>query len=317
MKNRYAVAPSGKDRFSTLRQKIYNQRQLLLLCVPAIIVIGIFSYGPIYGVLIAFKDYKASLGVTASPWEDPLFKNFILFFKNPKSLELLKNTVVLGVTTMLFSFPAPIIFAMLLNELKNGIFKKTVQTISYIPHFITVVVVVGMIYNFSSIDGIFNVIGGWFGAEPKALTNGSEHFLLLYVGSALWQGVGYSSIIYLSAIAGVDPTLYDVANIDGANRWHKMKIITWPTIRPTTVILLIMNMGNVLGADFQKVILMQNDTNRSAVDVISSYVYREGILGARFEYTTAVNLFLSVISFVLVFAANKVTQKIDSENSLW
>ena len=179
------------------------------------------------------------------------------------------------------------------------------------------VVVVGMLNEFASKDGLFNMITGLFGAEPVVFTNGPDYFLPMYIGSSLWQGVGYGSIIYLSALSNVDPTLYDVASIDGANRWQKCWNIAWPTIRPTTTILLIMQAGNVFAADFQKVLLMQNDTNRAAVDVIQSYVYREGILGARFEYTTAVNLFLSVISFIVVFAANQVTRVLDRDNSLW
>ena len=319
MRSKSAAAIQPKRPFSWKRfgRKVYNQRYLLLLCIPAILIVGIFHYGSIYGITIAFKNYKPRLGIGGSPWLDPWYKNIQMFFQNTASWTLLKNTFVLGFTNMLFNFPAPIIFALLLNELRNGPFKRTVQTISYIPHFITIVVVVGILNNFGAKDGLFNMIGGLFGMEPIVFTNGPDYFLPMYVGSSLWQGVGYGSIIYLSALSNVDPTLYDVASIDGANRWHKVWNIAWPTIRPTTTILLIMQAGNVFAADFQKVILMQNDTNRRAVDVIQSYVYREGIQGSRFEYTTAVNLFLSVISFIVVFAANKVTQILDRENSLW
>ena len=319
MKSNQAVAKQPKRPFSWKRfgRKVINQRYLLLLCIPAILIVGIFHYGAIYGIVVAFKDYSPKWGITGSPWLDPWYKNIELFFQNKASWTLLKNTFVLGFTNMLFNFPAPIIFALLLNELRNGPFKRTVQTISYIPHFITVVVVVGMLNEFASKDGLFNMITGLFGAEPVVFTNGPDYFLPMYIGSSLWQGVGYGSIIYLSALSNVDPTLYDVASIDGANRWQKCWNIAWPTIRPTTTILLIMQAGNVFAADFQKVLLMQNDTNRAAVDVIQSYVYREGILGARFEYTTAVNLFLSVISFIVVFAANQVTRVLDRDNSLW
>ena len=319
MKSKSAAAVQPKKPFSWKRfgRKVINQRYLFLLCIPAILIVGIFHYGAIYGIVVAFKDYSPRLGITGSPWLDPWYENIQLFFQNTASWTLLKNTFVLGFVNMLFGFPFPIILALLLNELKNPIFKRTVQTISYIPHFITIVVVVGMINDFAAMDGIFNKITGLFGAEPIVYTNGPDYFLALYVGSSLWQNIGYGSIIYLSALSNVDPTLYDVASIDGANRWQKCWNIAWPTIRPTTTILLIMQAGNVFAADAQKVILMQNDTNRAAVDVIRSYVYREGIQGARFEYTTAVNLFLSVISFIVVFAANQVTRVLDRENSLW
>lgn len=298
-------------------QQLGKQKTLLLLCIPALLLTLIFKYGSMYGILIAFKNYKTSKGVWGSDWLDPFYKNFIIFFKNPASVTIIWNTVRIGVITMLFSFPAPIIFAIMLNEVRGKRFKKTVQTVSYIPHFISIVVIVGMLNNFGSVDGLFNTIRGWFGMAPVNMNEGTKYFMLMYVGSQIWQTFGWSSIIYLSALSNVDTTLYDVANIDGANRFQKIKNIAWPTILPTTTIMLIMNMGTVLNSDYQKILLMQNDTNRSAIDVISSFVYREGILGARFEYTTAVNLMLSIVAFALVIITNKITQKLSSENSLW
>lgn len=305
-----------KPKVSILKT-LCRQRTLILLCLPALLLIIVFKYGSMYGIIIAFKNYKISRGIWGSDWADPLFKNFETFFRNPASTRLIWNTVRIGVVTMLFSFPVPIIFALMLNEIKVKWFKSIVQSVSYIPHFISVVVIVGMLNNFGALDGLFNTIRGCFGLSPVNMNEGSKYFLFMFVGSQIWQTFGWSSIIYLSALSNLDPTLYDVANIDGANRWHKIKNIAWPTIMPTTTIMLIMNMGKALNTDYEKIILMQNDTNRSLIDVISSFVYREGVVGARFEYTTAVNFMLSIIAFILVIITNKITKMINPENSLW
>ena len=298
-------------------KQLYRQRQLVFLALPAIILIFIFKYLPIYGILIGFKDYSAAKGVWGSEWLDPLWKNFVTFFKNVNSSKIIWNTFKVGAMTLLFTFPTPIIFALLLNELKGKRYKKVVQTISYIPHFISIVVICSMLNGFGSTTGLFNDIREFFGMARVNMNSGSTYFLLEYVGSAVWQGVGWGSIIYLAALSNIDTTLYDVANIDGANRWQKIKNIAWPTIKPTATILLIMNVGTVLNMDFTKILLMQNDTNRSALDVISTFVYQKGIVEGQFSYSTAVNLFLSVVCFALVFGTNMVVRKMDPENSLW
>lgn len=309
-----AVLPGKKQ---PLTKKLYNQRQLLLLALPGVLLVFIFKYIPIYGILISFKDYSAAKGVWGSEWLDPLWENFTRFFKNVNSGQIIWNTFKVGAMTLLFTFPTPIIFALLLNELKGKWYKKTVQTISYLPHFISVVVICSMLNGFGSTTGLFNDIREFFGLARVDMNSGGTYFLLEYVGSAVWQGVGWGSIIYLAALSNVDTTLYDVANIDGANRWQKMKNIAWPTIRPTTTILLIMNVGTVMNADFTKILLMQNDTNRSQLDTISTFVYQKGIVEGQFSYSTAVNLFLSVICFILVFGTNAITRKLDPDNSLW
>lgn len=197
------------------------------------------------------------------------------------------------------------------------------QTFSYIPYFISVVVVVvvvvvvGMLSEFGSMNGLFNQIRGWFGLDAVNMNQGDKYFLLMYVGSAVWQGMGYGAIIYLSALANVDTSLYDVANIDGANRWQKIRHICLPAILPTTTVLLILNTGRVLAQDFTKILLMQNDSNRSLLDVIDTYVYRFGIEQGQFSYTTAVNLLVAVAGFILVFSTNMIVRKISPENSLW
>ncbi|HIS32196.1 MAG TPA: sugar ABC transporter permease [Candidatus Limivivens intestinipullorum] len=314
-KAKTAAVPAANKQ--SLWTKIVRQRQLFLLALPGVALVFIFKYIPIYGILIAFKDYRASAGVWGSEWLDPFWQNFTRFFQNVNCGQIIWNTLKVGILTLLFTFPTPIIFALLLNELKGNGYKRVVQTISYIPHFISVVVICSMLNGFGSTTGLFNDIREFFGLARVDMNNGGTYFLLEFVGSAVWQGVGWGSIIYLAALSNVDTTLYDVANIDGANRWQKILNIAWPTIKPTASILLIMNVGTVLNSDYTKILLMQNDTNRSQLDTISTYVYQTGIVQGQFSYSTAVNLFLSVICFILVFGTNAITRKLDPENSLW
>ncbi|MDY3918499.1 MAG: ABC transporter permease subunit [Candidatus Limivivens sp.] len=299
------------------KKKLKNQWMLLLMLLPGLVLLIVFKYVPMYGILIAFKNYKASKGVWGSDWLDPLFKNFITFFKNVNCWNIIWNTIKVGVVSLVVTFPAPIIFALLLNELKGKYFKKSVQTISYIPHFISVVVICSMLNGFGSTTGLFNDIRELFGMARVDMNNGSKYFLWEYVGSGLWQTVGWGSIVYLSALTNVDTTLYDVANIDGANRWQKVRHIAWPAIVPTATVMLIMNVGTVLNSDFTKILLMQNDTNRSALDVIATFVYQKGIVEGKFSYSTAVNLFASIVSCILVFSTNMIIRKTSPENSLW
>lgn len=303
------TAAGGRSFWKQLRK----QKTLVLMALLPVIMVIIFKYIPMYGILIAFKNYKSAKGVWGSKWLDPLFKNFITFFKNVNCWQIIWNTFRVGALTLLFTFPAPIIFAVLLNELRGKTYKKVVQTVSYIPHFISVVVICSMLNGFGSTSGLFNDIRELLGMARVDMNNGSKYFLLMYVGSAVWQGIGWGSIMYLSALSNVDTSLYDVANIDGANRWQKIKNIIWPTIMPTTTVLLIMNVGNVLNSDYTKVLLMQNDTNRSELEVIGTFVYQKGIVEGKFSYSTAVNLFVSIICFILVFGANMITRKVNPE----
>ena len=284
--------------------------------LPLAIII-IFRYIPIYGILIAFKNYKPKKGIWGSPWLDPFWKNFNIFFKNVNSRQVIFNTLRVGFFTLIFTFPMPIIFALALNEVRGKAFKRVTQTISYVPHFISIVVICSMLNSFGSLGGIFNDIREFFGAARVNMNDGDKYFLLEYIGSAIWQGVGWGSIIYLSALSNVDTSLYDVANLDGANRLQKIRHIAWPAIMPTTTVILIMNAGNVMNADFTKVLLMQNSTNIDKLEVIATYVYRQGVLGGEFERATAVNLFSSVVSFTLVFSTNMIVRRLNPENSLW
>ncbi|MGI6107016.1 MAG: ABC transporter permease [Lachnospiraceae bacterium] len=298
-------------------QKLWRQRSLLLMAAFPMALLIIFKYVPIYGILIAFKKYRPSRGVWGSEWLDPFWKNYTKFFKNVNSSYIIWNTVRVGVLTLLFTYPMPIIFALLLNELRGNVYKRVVQTISYIPHFISIVVVCSMLNSFGSLSGMFNDIRAFFGLARIDMNHGDTYFLQEYIGSAVWQGVGWGSIIYLSALSNVDTSLYDVANLDGANRWQKMRHIALPAILPTSTVILIMNAGNVMNSDYTKILLMQNDSNRSELEVISTFVYHQGIEAGEFSYSTAVNLFASVISFCLVFGTNMIVRRISPENSLW
>lgn len=298
-------------------QKMWRQRALILMAAVPMLILIVFKYVPMYGILIAFKNYKPKKGILFSPWLDPPFKQFIKFFKNVNSGYIIWNTFRVGVLTLLFTYPLPIIFALALNELRNPKFKRVAQTCSYIPHFISVVVICSMLNKFGSLNGLFNDIRELFGMARVNMNDGDTYFLLEYIGSAVWQGVGWGSIIYLSALSNVDLSLYDVANLDGANRLQKIRHIAWPAIKPTTTTLLIMNAGSVMSADFQKILLMQNSTNTSKLEVLSTFVYHQGIEQGEFSYSTAVNLFSSVICFILVWGTNMVVRKMNPENSLW
>ena len=307
-----------KKRNVTKRiKRLKSQWQFLVLCLPALLLTFIFKYMPMYGILIAFKNYRPNRGVWGSEWLDPVLQNFTRFFSTPNCWDIIGNTFKIGIVSLIFMYPAPILFALLLNEIRNRHYKKIVQTISYIPHFVSTVVLVGMLTGFASVDGMFNQIRELFGLAAVNMNEGDRYFLLLYVGSAVWQGMGWGSIIYLSALTNVDTSLFDVGDVDGANRWHKMMHIDLPAILPTTMVMIILNTGTVLTQDYTKILLMQNDTNRSLIEVVSTFVYRMGIEQGQFGYTTAVNLLIAVVSFFLVFVTNVIVRKISPENSLW
>ena len=299
------------------RRGIKKQGAFLVLCLPALLLTFLFRYVPMYGILIGFKNYRPNRGVWGSEWLDPLFQNFERFFNSPNCWNIIENTFKIGIITLIFTYPMPILFALLLNEIKSTRYKRLVQTVSYIPHFVSVVVLVGMLTGFASADGLFNGIRAFFGAPAVNMNEGDRYFLLMYVGSAVWQGMGWGSIIYLSALTNVDTSLYDVADVDGAGRWQKMLHIELPAILPTTMVMLILNTGTVLTQDYTKILLMQNDPNRSLVEVIATFGYRMGIEQGQFGYTTAVNLLVSLISFFLVFTTNMIVRKLSPENSLW
>ena len=294
---------------------LIRYRVMIFMALPGVILVFIFSYIPMYGVIIAFKEYSISKGTWGSPWVG--LEHFRDFFSNPFAVRTIKNSFVLGILAFVFSFPAPIILALLINEIPFAGFKRVTQTISYLPHFISTVIIIGILKRLTSIQGgLFNQIVESFGLEPIIFFEEPGWFRSLYIGSGIWQGVGWGTIIYLAAIAGCSPTLYEAAIIDGANRFQRALYITIPTILPTVSILLILSIGGVMGSDFEKIILMYSPSTYSTADVIATYTYRSGIVQAKYSFSAAVGLFNTAVGFVLVYTANRISRKI-SGNSLW
>ena len=294
---------------------LWKQRTLVALCILPLALLIVFHYGPMYGVLVGFKDYQPGFGIMNSPWVG--LKHLREFFGNVNCFKIILQTVKVGFFTLIFTYPMPIILALSLNEVSSKWLKRGVQSISYLPHFISVVVICTMLNEFGTLNGLFNKIRMFFGASPVNMNEGTRYFMPFYVGSAIWQGAGWGSIIYLSALANVDTSLYDVANIDGANRLQKIRHVALPAILPTTTMVLILNSGNILSSDFTKILLLQNNTNRTDLDVISTYVYMQGLSMGRFDYATAVNLMVSLVSLVLVLTTNTIVRAIDPEQSIW
>lgn len=274
----------------------------------------LFHYWPIYGIIIAFKDYNIVKGITASPWVG--FDHFNKFLIDPYFWKLVRNTLLINVYELFWAFPAPIILALLLNELKSQRLKKFAQSVSYLPHFISTVVVCGMLVNFLTTDGLVNQIIVWFGGTPIHFLMKPEWFRTIFISSGIWQSIGWGSIIYLAALTSVDEELYDAANIDGANRWKQLLNVTLPGIAPTISIMLILNVGRLMAIGYEKIILLYNGSTYETADVISTYVYRRGLLGSDFSYATAVELFQAVVGLILLVSANRLSKKI-SETGLW
>jgi putative aldouronate transport system permease protein len=284
------------------------------MALPMIVYFILFNYIPMYGVVIAFKDYNIRQGILGSPWAG--FKHFISFFHSFYFDRVIRNTILLNIYDLICAFPAPIILALLLNELRKEKFKRVVQTVTYLPHFISMVVICGMIVDFTSTNGLINQILSAFGVKPTNLLTRPELFRTIYISSGVWQGIGWGSIIYLAALTGIDPQLYEAATIDGAGRLKQLWHITLPGIAPTIVILLILRIGSMMSVGFEKIILLYNPLTYETADVIGTYVYRKGLLEFNYSFSTAVGLFESAIGFVLLIVANKLSKKF-SETSLW
>lgn len=299
----------------TILQKSFRKNwELYLLISPVIAYFIVFHYIPMYGVQIAFKDFIATLGIWDSPWVG--MKHFERFFNSYYFWRLIKNTLIIGIYTLAVAFPIPIIIALMLNEVRNSKFKKFVQTIIYAPHFLSTVVVVGMLILFLKPDGLINQIIILVGGKPIAFMSEPSWFKTLYVFSDVWQTMGWSSIIYLSALTAVDYSLHESAMIDGASRFQRIWHINIPTIMPTIIILFILNAGSVMSVGFEKVFLMQNTLNMSTSDVISTFVYRSGIEQAEYSFSAAVGLFNSIINFIMLVMVNFFAKKIN-QTSLW
>jgi putative aldouronate transport system permease protein len=287
---------------------------LYLLAVPVILFYLLFAYKPMYGALIAFKDFSPGPGFAKSPWVG--FVHFVRFFRSPYFLRLLRNTFLISFYGLLFGFPAPIVLALLLNEVRHSFYKRTVQTITYLPHFISMIVIAGMITDFSLSTGLFNDIIEFFGGARFPLLQQPNLYRPIYIASDIWQNVGWGTIIYLSALSAIDPQLYEAAMIDGAGRFKQLLHVTLPSITPTIVILLILRIGHLLGVGYEKTILLYNPATYETADIISTYTYRVGLLEQNWSYSTAIGLFNSLINFGLLLIANKVSRKV-SETSLW
>lgn len=303
------------NKLREIKKGIYKSRYLYIMIAPVALYYIIFHYVPLYGAQIAFKDFNPFEGIWKSPWAG--FKYFMQFFQSVYFWRLIKNTLVINVYGIIVGFPAPILLALLLNEVRNKLFKKSVQTIVYLPHFISTVVVAGMLVSFlSPSTGFINGIIQAVGAQPIHFLSEPGWFKSIYVWSGVWQEAGWGSIIYLASLTGIDPALYEAAIVDGSTRWQRLIYITIPSLIPTIVIMLILRMGGLLNVGFEKIMLLYNPVTYESADVISTYVYRRGVLGAEYSFSTAVGLFNSVVNFIIIISFNALSRRI-SETSLW
>ena len=297
-----------------IRQDWRRNWALYTLMIPVILFYIGFCYKPMYGAIIAFKDYDPALGIIGSDWIG--LENFIDFFQSSDFVRVFRNTIKISVLNIIFGFPAPIILALLINELTKKKFAKTVQTITYMPHFISLVVVCGLIKDFVSDSGVITSILGMFGFPQVNMLQEPNMFVPIYIISGIWQEIGWGSIIYLAALAGVDQELYEAASIDGAGRLRQTWSVTLPGIMPTIITMFILKLGTIMNVGFEKIILLYDPITYETADVISSFVYRKGIVDSDYGFSTAVGLFNSVINFALIMISNTISRKVN-DTSLW
>ena len=300
---------------NTLFKNLKRHYQLYLFVMPAILVILIFRYFPIYGVQIAFKDFTASEGITGSPWVG--LEHFLRFFSSYKSGEVIKNTLLLNLMQLVLGFPAPVILALVLHNIQSKKYRRLIQSVTYIPHLISEVVIVGILLMiFSPRVGPYAMLTRFLGGEPVNILGKSELFRPTFVLSGIWASTGWNSIIYIAALTGVNSENYEAAMIDGAGRLQRMWYIDLPHLVPTIITLLILRAGHMMDVGFEKVFLMQTQLNVTASEVISTYVYKSGLMGAQYSFSAAVGLFNNVINFALILLVNHISKKF-SEVSLW
>lgn len=302
-----------EKRRTVIKKDLKRNWVLYLLILPVILYYILFMYKPMYGALIAFQDYRPAKGF-GETWVG--FKHFIRFFENPYFGRLFRNTLLISLYNLIFGFPVPIALALLLNEIKSKKFKNVTQTLMYLPHFVSMVIVCGMLKQFCLSSGLFNDIIELFGGERTPLLQRPEAYRTIYVASDIWKSFGWDSIIFVAALAGVDTQLYDAACVDGAGRWKQMLHVTLPSITPTIVTMLILKIGNLMSLGYEKTLLLYNEATYEVADIISSYVYRQGLMNKEYSYASAVGIFNSVINITLVVIANKISKKV-SETSLW
>lgn len=291
-------------------KKVFQSWQLYVLLLPAVIWILVFAYYPMYGLLIAFKDFKIRKGILMSPWVDPIWKHFAQFFTTSIAVTAIKNTIVISLLSLLIAFPIPIIFALLLNQVRNKRMRKAIQTISYAPYFLSSVIIISLINLLFSTEGIVNGVITNMGGNVIHFTSMAKWFRPLYVGSTVWQTMGFNAVIYIAALVGISPDYYEAATLDGASAFQKIKYIELPLIAPTIILMLILTIGNIMNVGYEKAYLMQNGTNTTVSELISTYVYKVGLQSAQYSFATAVGLFNSVVNFIILLLANQVSKRV-------
>lgn len=312
----FSASPAKRSQTAKwLRREWRSRKYLYFLSLPVLAFIILFRYAPMYGVVIAFKQFSPRSGILGSAWVG--FKHFESFFNSFYALRVMRNTVLLSTYSLLFNFPAPIILALLLNEVRHERYRRTIQTITYMPYFISIIVICGLIRDFVAVDGPISLIAQFFGGTDKNLLTFTSMYRAIYIASDTWQFVGFGSIIYLAAISGVDQELYEAGAIDGiTTRIQRIRYITLPSILPTIVILLILQVGNLMNVGYEKTILLYNDQIMETSDIISTFVYRKGLQEANYSYAAAVGLFNSVINCLLLTFANFFSARATG-SSLW
>ena len=304
-------------RASRLWRAIAKNWGLYLLIAPSFILLLFFTYFPMYGVQIAFKDYNLMAGITRSPWADPWYKYFQRFFNSYQSELVIKNTLLLGLYSIAAGYPIPILLGLLINQMRPGKFRRVYQTVTYIPHFISTVVLVGMLnIMLSPSSGLIGAIYKLFGAQAHNLLASPRLFPSLYVWSDVWQNAGWDAIVYLAALASVDPNLYEAATVDGAGKRQKMLYIDLPMLLPMSCVMLILRAGGIMNVSFEKAYLMQNDLNLSVSEMISTYVYKLGIINSQYSLSAAVNLFNTLVNLALLLLVNQITRHLGDTSIL-
>lgn len=286
-----------------------NCWQLYVLLIPALLWSAVFAYYPMYGLVIAFKDYKIRKGIMGSSWADPLFKYFEQFFSTSIAVHAIQNTVIISLESLLIAFPIPIIFAILLNQIQRKRVHKAIQTISYAPYFMSNVVVVSIITVMFSANGVINNVITKSGGKEILFTSLQEWFRTLFIGSNIWQTMGFNAVIFIAALTAISPDYYEAATIDGASRFQRILYIDLPLIMPTIILMLILSIGNIMNVGYEKAYLMQNGSNTIVSELISTYVYKIGLQTAQYSFATAVGLFNSVVNFIILVVANQIAKK--------
>ena len=314
MTKQAAAAPQGAGFWRRLGRDIRRNRIVYLMWLPVLAYYLIFHYLPMGGLVIAFQNYKPFKGITRSDFVG--LKWFVDFLGGPYAWRVIRNTLVISFQSIIIGFPMPIILALMINEVKSNAFKKTVQTVSYMPHFISLIVVCGLLHDFSSSQGLFNAIGTALGFERVNYLASTSTYRAVYVLSGVWKQMGWGSIIYLATLSAVDPNLYEAAAIDGANRFQRILHVTLPALVPVIAVQLIMRLGQVMSEGYEKTILLYNESTWEVSDIVSSFVYRRGLLETNYSYGAAVGLFNSLVNVIILTTANSASRFISNE-SLW